>query len=709
MSTQHDSEQQQDDTSDSDMTRREYLGATGLTVLSLSIGDDEDDSSFYDDWFGDEEDEAGLRLLDDGETIIEDATVDTEVSFEDGLTLEELDSGAFALKVAGVGDGIGAFVDDDDDGVAELQKDHADFGGGDARNIGTADAQAVNADEQHIGDVDLWVTPETHDFDDIVSELNDGKSVYAMAGDYPGDDTQKTITDGSLHMADGAQIVVPDDPPGRWIDLIGSTGSPADITADVSEGDTEITVEDTSGFESGKPALISDDAGYLTMGGRGECVLVGQVLDGTTLEIRNEVEFDHLTSDTISIEPMDPLTEEHSWVNVTFDCRGSDQSGGDHPLIYRRFVDNHAFDRVRFVNGDGSSMHQYLEDRDSWHPRVINSVSGRVDDGDLGLFYSPEQRTTNAKVRDCVVHHGQVCQFGNNANGPSIDPEFVGVTSYGESFPVTDTAIRATFNDCTVYHAQSSYNSGAGGFKNNAYRTKYIDCTVIGAVTVGFQLNGTGEKLEGCDTIGVSEPIKCESSVSARSDAGEEPIIVEDGTFRDFDILVNCRDSLDGIELSDCTMTTTDGVWLGGSTPPDSVTIDGGYMESAAAGSFGISKLTVRGLEYNGKGLKFLRETSSTVNGELVFSDCEFYNIDGNEAIRVSNYDLLYVSECRVPTTETQIKYWLVREEGGSGDLNLVLRGNDSRNTGAPNGTGIDYTTSPISDGTNLAQDGTTF
>jgi hypothetical protein len=147
MSTQHDSEQQQDDTSDSDMTRREYLGATGLTVLSLSIGDDEDDSSFYDDWFGDEEQDAGLRLLDDGETIIEDATVDTEVSFEDGLTLEELDSGAFALKVAGVGDGIGAFVDDDDDGVAELQKDHADFGGGDARNIGTADAQAVNAEQ----------------------------------------------------------------------------------------------------------------------------------------------------------------------------------------------------------------------------------------------------------------------------------------------------------------------------------------------------------------------------------------------------------------------------------------------------------------------------------------------------------------------------------------------------------------------------------
>jgi hypothetical protein len=178
MSTQHDSEQQQDDSHDSDMTRREYLGATGLTVLSLGIGDDEEDSSFYDDWFGDEEQDAGLRLLDDGETIIEDATVDTEVSFEDGLTLEELDSGAFALKVAGVGDGIGAFVDDDGDGVAELQKDHADFGGGDARDIGTADAQAVHA--ERVGR--RQVHPENYAGDDLGEKINNALADVGKTG-----------------------------------------------------------------------------------------------------------------------------------------------------------------------------------------------------------------------------------------------------------------------------------------------------------------------------------------------------------------------------------------------------------------------------------------------------------------------------------------------------------------------------------------------
>lgn len=46
---------------------------------------------------------------------------------------------------SGIGEGGGgAFEDTDGDAVAELQKDHADFGGGDARNVGAVDADEVN-------------------------------------------------------------------------------------------------------------------------------------------------------------------------------------------------------------------------------------------------------------------------------------------------------------------------------------------------------------------------------------------------------------------------------------------------------------------------------------------------------------------------------------------------------------------------------------
>jgi len=49
-------------------------------------------------------------------------------------------------SIGGGGRG-GAFADTDDDNVAELQEDHADFQGGDARNLGHADSQSSTTDD----------------------------------------------------------------------------------------------------------------------------------------------------------------------------------------------------------------------------------------------------------------------------------------------------------------------------------------------------------------------------------------------------------------------------------------------------------------------------------------------------------------------------------------------------------------------------------
>lgn len=574
--------------------------------------------------------------------------------------------------------------------------------------IGNASAESVSTEQQSFTEFDIVVTPNSHDFDDVVSELNAGQAVYAMPGSYGGENTRKEITDGSLTMADGAMIDVTDEPLSRWIDLKGSTGTPVDITSDVSVGQTSISVSDTEGFSSGDPAIITDDGGYLSMSGRGETVFVEKVVDATTLDLREGADLSHSTTDTITIKPVDPLTERNSWRNVTVDLRGSDQTVNDWPLIYRRFVDSHAFIDLTFLNGEGSKAHQYLEDRDSWNPKIIRGRSGRVEDGDLGLFYSPEGRTKHALVRDCFVHHGQVCQFGGNGQGPAIDPVFDTVVGVGSSFASSTTEIRPEFRNCVMANPSGDYQSENRAYIVQGYAPKFVDCKAINA-TIGWNIGGAGAELVDCKSRNVSEPLKLGAPSNDRPDSGELPIIARGCRFEGWDILSNIRDNIEAVELIECRMEGNDGSrWIAGSSEPQNTRVDGGKLVGGST-SFPLPRLHVSGLEYDGRGGTFLRATSEAVNEDLVFEDSEFYNISGGEAIRVENYDHLRLSNCRVPTNEPQCELWLVREEGGSGDKTLVLRGNDARNTDPEGGNGYDLVTTPISDGTNLTNDGTTI
>lgn len=564
---------------------------------------------------------------------------------------------------------------------------------------------SLDADSQSFTDADVVVTPASHDFDDVVDELNAGKHVVGMPGTYAATDDPKDVTDGSLEFVEGARVDVPNDPPPGWLDIHGSTGASTAVTADLQAGEVEIPVADTSMFESGRPALLNDDGGYVTMDGRGEIVYVSEIVDGSTVVVRDELGLSHSTDDEVELQVVDPLTDANSWTGVTFDCRGVVQNSW--PLVTRHHVDGHVMRDITFLNGDGSSMHQYMEVRESYNPKLVGSRNGRVNDGDLGLMWSPERQTRHAEMRNCTVYWGNVAEFGNNGSGPSQDARFVNVTVVGGAFSSNATVIRPQYVDCTVSNNHDATAGRAVAFLSDGVGARYVNCRVEGSFT-GFELRGHDETITNCE---VRRPEA--AAVRFGSTGGGHPD-AQTGTKRIRGLTVeDSRSSViasigspGSLVASDVTARNSGDV-LNLAGGPEFVRLDDALLRGGTGiSTSGIDRLELRGLDVDCRsslGTDWYRETSTNTLGHLLVEDSAFYGIDSGSAIRVADFGTLEVSSCRVPPGTSQVDDYLVRDEGDGSQV--VLRGNDARNAGTASGYQL-TTDGLVSDGTNLTSDG---
>lgn len=144
---------------------------------------------------------------------------------------------------------------------------------------------------------------------------------------------------------------------------------------------------------------------------------------------------------------------------------------------------------------------------------------------------------------------------------------------------------------------------------------------------------------------------------------------------------------------------------LGGA--PDRVAVDGGTLRGGNEIAPGAtSRLELRNLDVDGAGSAsgdWLRESSSDEPDHVLVADCSFYDVDSGSVIRLENFGTLEVADCRAQRGQPPVDHYLVRDDGGGSQV--ILKGNDARNTGASNGYQLS-SGEPISDGANLTNDG---
>lgn len=561
--------------------------------------------------------------------------------------------------------------------------DDVDAQGNDLNNLNKLTTDGIDVSDAKV------VSPQTHDFDDILSDMRSGKTVIATPGEYPSNDSSPSaVRDGALYCLDGAVIVPPSSAGTNWLEIGGEKlgSDETDITSDVSVRDVIIDVADSSGFKSGQLALIVDDetlhAGASGMN-TGEAVMIDKVIDSTTVRIRGGAALSHSTSNNISIYPVD------HWDGFvrggTWDLRNLDQNNNGWPVIRCRRTVGAEFRDITLKYDGATSVHQFISLSDGWNPLLADIETGRANTGDLQLFAQLGNRTKYAEMRDCTIHGGRVTEYENDGAGPCVWPQHNNVTYTGladgtstTAFSINDTVIGAEFDGCTVINV----GSGGAAFSNAGRDTVIRDSTVKSRgdsdLANAVRMTGVGGVIKDMDVENIQTVVLVGGDIGGHPNAGSETVEVIGVTAENVNRLINGSagdTSIPDLEIRDCW---TDGT-INTSEPVESIEITNVKFSDAPIRTLP-NYLYLSDCEYDGKGSgDWIRGGGSNVN-EVHVEGGSAYNAGSSSAIRISEANTVIVNGLTVPQGKTAIGNYLVRAEADVTTLRIT--GCDGRNTG---------------------------